>query len=143
VLARRGAAGLIVRGQDGLDEITTTTVTDVWTAGEAGVRHMTIDACRFGLRRAGPGDLRGGDAAYNAKAVRTVLGGEPGPALDAVLANAAGALAARAGATASVEEAFAAGLDRARAAVAGGGAAALLDRWIGLTHELARVSGIS
>jgi anthranilate phosphoribosyltransferase len=101
VLASRGATGLVVRGQDGLDEITTTTATDVWTAGEAGVRHLTIDACRFGLRKAEPGDLRGGDAAYNAKAVLSVLGGEPGPALDAVLANAAGALTARTGTAAN------------------------------------------
>jgi len=137
VLAERGRAGLIVRGHDGLDEITTTTATDIWTASESGVRHLTIDTARFGLCRAQPGDLRGGDAAYNAKAVRTVLGGDPGPALDAVLANAAGAFAARAAGIADVEETFADGLGQARTAIGSGAAAALLDRWIGLTHELA------
>jgi anthranilate phosphoribosyltransferase len=50
---------------------------------------------RFGIGRAPPGDLAGGDAVYNAKVVRSVAEGEPGPALDAVLANVAGALAAR------------------------------------------------
>jgi anthranilate phosphoribosyltransferase len=137
VLAGRGAAGLVVRGQDGLDEITTTTVTDAWIASGAGVRRLTIDTSRFGLCKAQPGDLRGGDAVGNAKAVRTVLGGEPGPALDAALANAAGAFAARAGDTGTLDDAFAAGLSQARSAVSSGAAATLLDRWIGFTHELA------
>ena len=88
-----------MRGRDGLDEITTADATDVWAASGEGIRNTAFDTARFGLRRARPGDLAGGDAAYNAKVVRSVVvGGEPGPALDAVLANAAGALAARSGA---------------------------------------------
>jgi anthranilate phosphoribosyltransferase len=137
VLAERGTAALVVRGQDGLDEITTTTETDVWTADTAGVRKATFDTARFGLRRAAPGDLRGGDAAHNAAVVRTAASGTPGPVLDAVLANAAGALAARSRADGSFEDAFAAGLDLARAAVASGDAVALLSRWIGFARRLA------
>jgi len=98
VLAGRGATALVVRGRDGLDEITTADATDVWAASGEGIRKTAFDTARFGLRRARPGDLAGGDAAYNAKVVRSVVGGERGPALDAVLANAAGALAARSGA---------------------------------------------
>ena len=94
----RGATALVVRGRDGLDEITTADATDVWAASGEGIRKTAFDTARFGLRRARPGDLAGGDAAYNAKVVRSVVGGEPGPALDAVPANAAGALAARSGA---------------------------------------------
>jgi anthranilate phosphoribosyltransferase len=135
VLAERGTAALIVRGHDGLDEVTTAGATDVWTAGEEGIRKATFDTARFGLSRAAPGDLAGGDAAYNAKVVRAVLSGEPSPARDAVLANAAAALAARNG-TGSFEDASA-GLDRARAAVASGDAAGLLDRWIAFACELA------
>jgi anthranilate phosphoribosyltransferase len=89
VLAERGATALIVRGHDGLDEITTADATDVWTASGEGIRKTAFDTARFGLRRARPGDLAGGDAAYNAKVFRAVAGGEPGAALDAVLANAA------------------------------------------------------
>ena len=83
------------------------------------------------------GVLAGGDAACNAKVVRSVAAGEPGPVLDAVLANAAGALAARNGGAGAVEGAFAAGLDQARTAVSSGAAARLLDQWIALAVELA------
>jgi anthranilate phosphoribosyltransferase len=51
------------------------------------------------IRRVPAGDLAGGDAPYIAKVVRAVAAGEPSPALDAVLANAAGALATRNSAT--------------------------------------------
>jgi anthranilate phosphoribosyltransferase len=138
VLAERGASALVVRGHDGLDEITTGDVTDLWTASAAGIRKTTIDTARYGLPRARPGDLTGGDAAWNAKVVHSVVAGEPGPALDAVLANAAGAIAARAGAAgdvASIGEAFAAGLDQARTALSSGAAARLLDDWIAVACE--------
>ncbi|MER6393816.1 anthranilate phosphoribosyltransferase [Streptomyces sp. NPDC001523] len=142
VLAERGARALVVRGLDGLDEITTAASTEVWTIGEQGRVHTTtIDTLRFGLARPRPDALRGGDAAYNAAAVHTVLGGAPGAARDAVLANAAGALAAHSGVlqgaqSASFEAAFADGLDRARAAVDSGAAAGLLQRWVKLASTL-------
>lgn len=138
VLAERGAAAVVVRGQDGLDEITTAAATDLWTASGGGIRRSAFDTARFGLSRAVPAALAGGDAAHNAKVFRAIAGGEPGPAADAVLANAAGALAARNGAAAGdFEGAFADGLDRARTAVSSGAAAALLDRWIALAGQLA------
>jgi anthranilate phosphoribosyltransferase len=140
VLAGRGAGAFVVRGRDGLDEITTAGITDVWAASADSVRQMAFDTARFGLGRARPGDLAGGDATYNAKVARSVAAGEPGPALDAVLANAAGALAARNGADVAdgaFEDAFAAGLDQARTAVSSGAAARLLDQWIALAVELA------
>ncbi|MFE9424204.1 anthranilate phosphoribosyltransferase [Kitasatospora sp. NPDC006697] len=137
VLADRGTRALVVRGHDGLDEITTADVTDVWTVGETGVRKSTFDTARFGLQRPGPDALRGGDAAYNADAVHTVLAGAPGAARDAVLANSAGALAAH-DATAGLEDAFADGLDRARTAIDSGAAADLLARWTKLASELAQ-----
>jgi anthranilate phosphoribosyltransferase len=139
VLAGRGATALVVRGRDGLDEITTAAPTDVWAATGGDIRKGTFDTARYGLGRARPGDLAGGDAAYNAKVARAVAADEPGPVLDAVLANAAGALAARdgTGSAEAFEDAFAAGLDQARAAVSSGAAARLLDQWIALAVELA------
>ncbi|MGW7292842.1 anthranilate phosphoribosyltransferase [Streptomyces xiamenensis] len=143
VLADRGAKALVVRGHDGLDEITTAAPTEMWTTGEQGsVRATTIDTLRFGLARPQPDALRGGGAAHNAAAVHTMLSGAPGPVRDAVLANAAGALAAHSGALhhaqpASFEDAFADGLARARDAVDSGAAAGLLDRWIKLASTLA------
>jgi anthranilate phosphoribosyltransferase len=142
VLAERGGAALIVRGRDGLDEITTAGATDLWTASSDGIRQTAFDTARFGLRRALPGDLAGGDAAYNAKVFRAIVSGEPCAATDAVLANAAGALAARNGApvTGNFEDTFAAGLDQARTAISSGAAATLLDQWIAFAGELAGTS---
>jgi anthranilate phosphoribosyltransferase len=138
VLAGRSVTALVVRGRDGLDEITTAAPTDVWAASGGGVRKAVFDTARFGLGRARPGDLAGGDAAYNAKVARAVAVGESGPALDVVLANAAGALAARnASGAGAFEDSFAAGLDQARTAVSSGAAARLLDQWIALAAELA------
>ncbi|MET8816069.1 anthranilate phosphoribosyltransferase [Streptomyces sp. NPDC004549] len=141
VLAERGASALVVRGHDGLDEITTVTPTDVWTTTAMGdVVRSSFDTLRFGLGRPAPDALRGGDAAFNAAAVHTVLSGAPGAARDAVLANAAGALVAHRGvvtAPAAFEDAFADGLDRARAAVDSGAAATLLERWVKLATALA------
>ncbi|MEU2354348.1 anthranilate phosphoribosyltransferase [Streptomyces misionensis] len=141
VLAERGASALVVRGHDGLDEITTAAPTDVWTTTATGdVIRTSIDTHRFGLSRPDPDALRGGNAAYNATAVHTMLSGAPGAARDAVLANAAGALAAHSGAVtdlATFEDAFVDGLNRARTAVDSGAAATLLDRWVKLATSLA------
>ncbi|MCG7523822.1 anthranilate phosphoribosyltransferase [Streptomyces sp. OfavH-34-F] len=136
VLASRGTRALVVRGQDGLDEITTAACTDVWHADDSGVHRTTFDTARFGLARPGADALRGGDAVYNADAVHTVLSGAPGAARDAVLANTAGALAAH-NTTADLEDAFADGLDRARVAIDSGAAADLLARWTKLATALA------
>ncbi|NUP04068.1 MAG: anthranilate phosphoribosyltransferase, partial [Nonomuraea sp.] len=84
VLAERGGCALVVRGQDGLDEITTAAPTDVWIADPGGVRRETLDTAGFGLARSTPDALRGGDAAHNAAVARRVLAGEPGAARDAV-----------------------------------------------------------
>jgi anthranilate phosphoribosyltransferase len=120
------------------DEITTADPTDVWTASGDGIRKVTFDTARFGLRRAQPGDLAGGDAPCNAKVVRAAAAGETGPARDAVLSNAGGALAVRNSVTTVGDfgDAFAA-LDEARATVGTGAAARLLDQWIALASELA------
>ena len=84
-------------------------------------------------------DLRGGDATVNAAIARSFLAGETGPVRDAVLLNSAGAVAAYEGLTAGepVQDALAAHLPRVAEAVDSGAAAALLDRWIALSQEIA------
>jgi anthranilate phosphoribosyltransferase len=139
VLADRGCSALVFHGDDGLDELTTTTTSTVWAVHNAGLSRLVLDPAELGLARAVPDDLRGGDAAYNAAAVRSVLAGQPGPILDTVLLNAAAALAAYDGIpdATSVIPALRDGCDRARQAVASGAAATLLDRWIETSHRLA------
>ena len=117
VLAGRGGSALVVRGDDGLDELTTTTTSTVWVVGGGEVRREVVDPAALGVAPATREDLRGGDAAVNAAVFRRVLAGERGPVRDAVLVNAAGALVAfdgvAAGPPADVSGALAAALDRA------------------------------
>ncbi|MDP9398123.1 MAG: anthranilate phosphoribosyltransferase, partial [Actinomycetota bacterium] len=96
VLARRGNSALVFRGDDGLDELTTTTTSRVWIVRDGAVREETLDPRDLGIAEVEPGALRGADRAYNAQVARRVLGGEKGPVRDAVLLNAAAALVASA-----------------------------------------------
>jgi anthranilate phosphoribosyltransferase len=136
VLAARGADALVFRGDDGLDELTTTGTSTVWVVGGGAVRVESLDPADLGLPRASLEDLRGADAPFNADVCRRVLAGERGPVRDAVLLGAAAALAAHAGGDAPLLERLREGLDRAAAAIDDGGAAAALDRWVTVSQEL-------
>jgi len=93
VLKNLGAEHVwVVHGHDGLDELTTTGVTDVAELKDGVIRVFEVTPADAGLQPAKLADLNGGDAAYNAAAIRAVLAGEPGPFRDIVLLNAAAAL---------------------------------------------------
>ena len=130
VFARRGSTALVVRGDDGLDEITTTTTSTVWVVSGGTVEERSFDPASLGIARASAADLRGGDATANAAVIRDLVGGKQGPVRDAVLVNAAAALAAFEGFSGSLEDDLAAGLTRAAQAIDSGAAATLLDRWV-------------
>jgi anthranilate phosphoribosyltransferase len=130
VLAGRGFSVLLVRGEDGLDEFTTGAPTRVWMTSGHSVTETVLDAVDLGLARSAPGDLRGGDAAHNADVARRVFAGEAGPVRDAVLVNAAAAIAAREGLSAvDLPGQLKAGIKRAAAAVDSGAATDLVTRW--------------
>jgi anthranilate phosphoribosyltransferase len=130
VFAARGVDAWVFRGDDGLDELTTTTTSSVWTVHGGTVTEVTIDPAAHGLPVASAEELRGGDTAHNAEVVRRTLDGEQGPVRDAVLLNAAAALAVYDAPDAPVEDALAAGLAKAAEAVDSGAARATLDRWV-------------
>ncbi|MGM1063313.1 anthranilate phosphoribosyltransferase [Saccharothrix sp. Mg75] len=136
VFARRGSTALVVRGDDGLDEITTTTTTTVWVVDGGVVREDRVDPSVLGIAAALPEDLRGGDASLNAEVVRDLVGGKPGPVREAVLLNAAGAVAAHAGLSGDLHADLAAGLVKAAEAVDSGASADLLRRWAARSTEL-------
>lgn len=136
VFARRGRSALVVRGDDGLDEITTTTTTSAWVVNDGNVRADVIDPAALGITRATAEDLRGGTADENAAVANELLSGKPGPVRDAVLLNAAGALAAHTGFTDSLTADLRTGLGRAAAAVDSGAVAELLAAWGELSHRL-------
>jgi anthranilate phosphoribosyltransferase len=130
VFARRGVDAWVFRGDDGLDELTTTTTSRVWAVQDGRVTEHVLDPTRLGVPLGTPADLRGQDATYNAEVVRRVLAGEQGPVRDAVLLNAGAALAVHAAEPGALEERLAAGLDRARQAIDSGAAAARLEAWV-------------
>jgi anthranilate phosphoribosyltransferase len=136
VFAGRGASALVVRGDDGLDELTTTSTSTVWVVSHGVVRVETLDPTVFGIARATREDLLGGSPAHNAAVFRDLVGGATGPVREAVLLNSAGALIAFDGPPDDLPGAFPAALQRAAAAIDSGAAAALLDKWIKVSTAL-------
>jgi anthranilate phosphoribosyltransferase len=130
VLARRGVDAWVFRGDDGLDELTTTTTSQVWLVHDGIVTPSGVDPAALGIVPARPEDLRGGDVQHNAGVVRRLLDGEHGPVRDAVLLNAAAALAVYDEPAATVEDALPAALARAAESVDSGAAAGVLTRWV-------------
>ncbi|WP_246000198.1 anthranilate phosphoribosyltransferase [Nocardioides pocheonensis] len=130
VFARRGVDAWVFRGDDGLDELTTTTTSRLWLVHEGQVVEETVDPARLGVPVGTAEGLRGQDAAYNAEVVLRLLAGDRGPVRDAVLLNAGAALAVHAAEDGSVEDRLIDGIRRAEAAVDSGAAQATLERWV-------------
>lgn len=130
VLGRLGSSfAWVVHGSDGLDELTTTgpTLVAEWDGNR--VRSFEVTPEDAGLPRGRPEDLKGGEPAYNAEAIRTLLHGAPGPFRDAVLLSAAGALLV-AGRVGNLRE----GAGLAAEAIDGGAAATALARLVEITN---------
>lgn len=136
VFAVRGDSVLVMRGEDGLDEFSTAAPTRLWLAHAGRVTEAVVDAADLGVPRSEPADLRGGNAEFNADVARHLLAGQSGPVRDAVLVNAAAALAAHAGLAGDLRAALRDGMDRAARSIDSGTAAATLGRWI----EVARTA---
>ncbi|WP_240355499.1 anthranilate phosphoribosyltransferase [Mycobacterium bourgelatii] len=138
VFAARRSSVLVVHGDDGLDELTTTTTSTMWRVQAGTVDKLTFDPAGFGFARAELDELRGGDAQANAAQAREVLAGAKGPVRDAVVLNAAGALVAHAGLSSRAEwlPAWEDGLQQATAAIDSGAAEQLLARWVRFGQQL-------
>ena len=130
VLAGRGVSALVFRGDDGLDELTTTTTSRVWLVRDGQVHEERLDPADLGVPTAPADSLRGGDASRNADVTRRFLEGEKGPVRDAVLLNAAAALVAYDGVGESLVDELRLATDRAADAVDTGAAADVLTRWV-------------
>ncbi|MCJ1684523.1 MULTISPECIES: anthranilate phosphoribosyltransferase [unclassified Rathayibacter] len=141
VFQTRGATALVFRGDDGLDELTTTGHSHIWEVSRGSVVEHDLDPRDLGLRRASIDQLRGRDAAYNAQVVRSVLAGEEGPVRDIVLLNAAAGLIAFDLARdpglirTAILDRLRSALDRAAQAVDSGAATAKLDQWVEETRR--------
>jgi anthranilate phosphoribosyltransferase len=123
---------MVVHGADGLDEISTTGATELVEWTKKGTRTGIITPEEAGLPRASIADLKGGDAAYNAAALRRVLGGERSAYRDIAVLNAAGGLLV-AGKVPDLRS----GVETAAAALDSGAAAKTLDRLVASSQKAA------
>jgi len=138
VLAERGVEGFVFRGDDGLDEITLATTTSVLTIGNGEISSDRIDAKDFSIDNAPISALVGGDAQENARITRAIFAGERGAPRDAVLLNAAAAIAAFDGEfELSIHERLGKSLQKATESIDAGKANSLLDEWVLLSNKLA------
>ena len=139
VLAARGADALVFRGDDGLDEITTTTTSRIWVGDPATgeVADHELDPQRLGFELSEPSALTGGDAAFNAAVFERVVDGEKSAVRDAVLLNAASGIAAHEAADGTLEDRVAAGVEKARESIDSGSARRVLTQWVEKTRSLA------
>ena len=83
---------LVVHGDDGMDEITTTTTTHISELRNGNITEYTLDPTQFSLAKVSPQNLVGGNPLNNAKALLAVLDGQPGAYRDIVVLNSGAAL---------------------------------------------------
>jgi anthranilate phosphoribosyltransferase len=116
----------VVHGAGGIDELSPCGPNLVCEVASGVVREYELDPLDLGVERCDPAELRGGDPASNAAALRAVLSGEDrGGHRSAVILNAAGGIAA-AGHAENLKE----GIVRAREAIDSGSAVARLDELV-------------
>ena len=131
VLVRLGARrAFVVHGAYGIDELSPAGPNLVWEVENGRAWAEPIDPLDLGIPRCDPAELGGGSAGENAQAIREVFEGRQGGARDAIVLNAAGAIAA-AGRTKTLRE----GLPVAREAIDSGAAGERLDRLIAFSRE--------
>ena len=137
VLSNRGVDGFVFRGDDGLDEITLATTTSVLTIGAGEITRALIDPLDFGIERAPIAALVGGDSVENARITAAIFAGEKGAPRDAVVLNAAAAIAAYdARFDLNLHERMALGVSRAIDAIDSGASTRLVSKWAEISQKL-------
>ncbi|WP_314617685.1 anthranilate phosphoribosyltransferase [Streptomyces stackebrandtii] len=134
VFAERGNSALVFRGDDGLDELTTTSTSRVWVVRGGAVTEERFDPRDVGIDLVPLEALRGADASFNADVARRLLAGETGPVRDAVLLNTAAALAALEPGEGTLVEQLRAGIAKGAEAIDSGAARQALERWIAASN---------
>lgn len=144
VFAGRGRRAAVFRGDDGLDELTPATTSQVWWVMEGEVTQLVFDPAAVGVGPHPVSSLQGQDGEFNAAVARELFAGSTGPVRDAVLLNSGLALAVaadgEAGAAApesseELQSRVASGMQRAATALDSGAAAELVTAWIRATSS--------
>jgi anthranilate phosphoribosyltransferase len=136
VLARLGAErAFVVHGADGIDELSPAGPNLVCEVADGRVRRREIDPLELGIDRCAPEELGGGDPAENAETIRRIFAGADGGKRDAVLLNAAGAIAAG-----GLARDLAEGVGHAREAIDSGAAGERLEALIAFSQAAEAVA---
>jgi anthranilate phosphoribosyltransferase len=141
VFRTRGATALVFRGDDGLDELTTTGHSHIWEVSRGAVTEHDLNPAELGIPLAEISALQGGDPEFNAAIARRMLAGESGAVRDIVLLNAAAGLVAYdlaldpAHVLEPIVTRFTDKLAVAAETVDSGAALAKLDAWVAATHR--------
>jgi anthranilate phosphoribosyltransferase len=135
VLVRLGARrAFVVHGAFGVDELSPAGPNLVCEVVDGGVRELLVDPLDLGVPRCGPEELRGGSPQENAAAIRAIFSGEErGARRDAILLNAAGAIAAG-----GLADDLQAGLDLARETLDSGAGAERLETLVQFSRAASR-----
>lgn len=141
VFQTRDATALVFRGDDGLDELSTTGHSHIWEVSRGKVLEHDFNPMDLGIAQATMEQLRGGDPIHNAQVVKDTLAGKPGPVRDIVELNAAAGLVAHSLAHAPDEadrpilERFTEKLAIVRGTIDSGAATAKLNEWVTATQR--------
>ncbi len=122
----------VVRGEDGLDEVSPSGPTQAFEIRDGAVVTRTLSPDDAGLARHSVDAVRGGSPAENAEALRRVLAGQPGPLRDFTLLNAAAALVAG-----DLASDMKAGVALAQKTIDSGAARERLEAWVRVSNEVA------
>lgn len=141
VLARRGIEGFVFRGLEGLDEISISGPSEIIQVYKGQLRKQIFDPRDIGIETLPIEEIKGGSAKENAEITMRVFAGEDGGARQAILLNAAAAIAAFKGDfQLPIENQLANGYSLAKSAIDSGKASELVQRWRDLSNELAKSS---
>jgi anthranilate phosphoribosyltransferase len=141
VLQTRDATALVFRGDDGLDELTTTGHSHIWEISRGQVVEHDLNPSDLGIVTASLDDIRGGDPRHNAEILKETLAGAKGPVRDIVILNAAAGLVSFELAKDSsqvlrpITERLSEQMVKAEEAIDSGEALVKLDQWVAATQR--------
>ncbi len=137
VLLEQGKEGFVFRGDDGLDEVSLSTTTQVIQINDGKLTQSEFNPADLGITSSSVSDLVGGDAKYNADMTMKIFSGVKGPMRDAVTLNAAFAIAAfKADFNLPLQTQIANGFVLANKAIDSGAALSVVKKWGELTNEI-------
>jgi anthranilate phosphoribosyltransferase len=137
VLLEQGKEGFVFRGDDGLDEVSISTTTQVIQIHDGKLTSSEFNPSDLGITSSSISDLAGGDAKYNAQMTMKIFAGLKGPMRDAVTLNAAFAIAAfKADFDLPLQTQIANAYVLANKAIDSGAALSVVKKWAELTNEI-------